>query len=83
MDIDAHLAHLVARALADAELCRAAAARADALEDIRWRSFASARFREEVAHRAHSLRVLAAECEVLAHRLQLLAVVACRSEEGS
>jgi hypothetical protein len=82
MDIDADLAHLVARALADAELCRAAAARAEALDDIRWRSFASMRFREQAAHRARRLRVLAAECEVLAYRLRLLGILACRSEEA-
>ncbi len=83
MDIDADLAHLAARARRDADLCRAVAARVEGLDSIRWRSFASARFREQTARRAHHLRFLAGECELLAKWLDHLVAVLRRSEEAT
>lgn len=82
MDIHGDLAHLVARARADAERCRLAATQVLALDDIRWRSFASQRFREQTARRAHRLRLLAGRYEVLAFWLEHLLGVLQRSEEA-
>ncbi|MEO7069358.1 MAG: hypothetical protein ABI131_02580, partial [Nostocoides sp.] len=71
-----------ARARADAEHCSAVAARVEALEDLPWRSFASALFRDRAAQHAGQIRVIAREYEQLSVRAGCLAAIVARAERA-
>lgn len=81
MDIDVDLARLVARSRADADVCRAAAARVESVVAVRWSSVAADRFREQTARRARHLRAMGEDFEVLACWLERLAGIV-RGAEG-
>ncbi len=81
MDLDADLIRLVARSRADADVCRAAAARVESLGAVRWSSAAAERFREQTTRRAQRLRAVGEDCETLACWLERLACLV-RGAEG-